>query len=443
MRPLSMRARLTAFATALLAVPVLACACALAVAERADLIATATARADHFDLRGDAACPERPPAEVDPTSGDADVFVRDSRAFVCPPGQYSFRGRWSDWGEPVLSLAPWASRDRAVMSALFIESGPAFFDSHPYDETVHLGDEQDSLRVTELLLLGGAILVIALGGLVAWLLAGRVLRPLDVMRGRLTEAGQGRNLGRRIAEPWSRAEVSDLATALNSTLDRLQTAVEEQQRFVADASHELRGPIAALKAELEIALVHPDAARWPDVVARALADTERLQQLSVDLLLLSRLDVTQLDDEHVVDLSEVCREQAGARRPPRGLVISCQAPEEQVLVRGREALLARLLGNLLENAERYARHTITVRLTVEASSAVLDVRDDGPGIPDSGLDIVFERFTRLDTARARETGGAGLGLAIARGVAVVHGGTLHAIPSTGGAHFTARVPLQP
>ncbi|HEV2778391.1 MAG TPA: ATP-binding protein [Actinophytocola sp.] len=298
--------------------------------------------------------------------------------------------------------------------------------------------EQDTLNDAVLALAGGTLLVIGLIGATTWITVGRVVRPVEAMRRRVAEI-TARNLGQRVPVPRARTEIARLAETMNDTLARLDHAVAEQRRFVADASHELRGPIAALRSELEIALAHPERARWPEVVAGALTDTVRLQDLATDLLLLSRLDAAPPELDETVDLVALAREQGALRRLPGQLTLRYDLPDGEVAVSGRHALLGRLVRNLLDNAERHAAGSITLRVAVEDATAVLEVIDDGPGIPPADRERIFDRFTRLDRARTRDTGGAGLGLAIARHIAVIHRGTLAVTGGNGGARFTFAV----
>lgn len=273
-------------------------------------------------------------------------------------------------------------------------------------------------------------------------MVGRVLRPVEAIRAEFAEISAHR-LDRRVPVPFAGNEIARLAGTMNTTLDRLQTAVDRQRQFTADAAHELRTPLACLRTELELALNRPDTADWAQVVRDTHGDAMRLQDLTENLLLLARLDAEDTDrrPDGSVDLTDIVREET-ARRRLHGLTIDVHTERGPLTVRGRPALLARILGNLLDNAERYASSTITVRLSHDIAhhEAVLDVQDDGPGIPPEDHQLIFERFTRLDDARARDTGGAGLGLAIAQRIATAHHGTLEITPSACGAHFTLRLP---
>ncbi|QFZ24349.1 HAMP domain-containing histidine kinase [Saccharothrix syringae] len=296
---------------------------------------------------------------------------------------------------------------------------------------------QRDLNRQVFLLAGGALSLIGLFAVVVWVATGRVLRPVEAIRREMADITE-HDLSRRVPVPRTRNEIAELAGTVNATLDRLETAMEDNRRFVADASHELRSPIAALRAELEIASAHPGQADWPAVVDAALADTHRLQQLATDLLLLARLDHATGHDD-AVDLTELVHDHTDRRRTHHTL--SVDLPDHPVPVRGSHVLLDRLLGNLLDNAERHATTTVTVRLGTENDHAVLEVLDNGPGIPPEDRERVFDRFTRLDDARTRDTGGTGLGLPIARRIATNHRGTLRADPGGTGARLVATLPL--
>ncbi|QFZ20115.1 sensor histidine kinase [Saccharothrix syringae] len=306
-----------------------------------------------------------------------------------------------------------------------------------------LAQVQRALNGRTLSLYSGALLLIGLFALVVWVAMGRVLRPVEAIRREMADITE-HDLTRRVPVSRGRNEVAALATTVNATLDRLEAVVEDNRRFVADASHELRSPIAALRAELEIATAHPGLTDWPAVVDAALTDTHRLQQLATDLLLLARLDHTSTTTpgSDIVDLTTLVRDQTAHRRSRHALTVDL--PGRPTPVHGSHSLLDRLLGNLLDNAERHATTAITVRLTTDNNHATLEVLDDGPGIPLEDRERVFDRFTRLDDARTRDTGGTGLGLPIARRIATNHHGTLHATDHpNGGARLVITLPLSP
>ncbi|MFF4756108.1 sensor histidine kinase [Streptomyces sp. NPDC001270] len=272
-----------------------------------------------------------------------------------------------------------------------------------------------------------------------WLLVGRALRPVSAIRQEFTEITE-RDLHRRVPVAAARDEISQLAQTMNRTLDRLQQGMNRQRQFIADASHELRSPIAALRAQLELALARPSRTDWPTAVHKALGDTERLQAVASDLLLLARLDAQETHRRTAVDLSELAAEES--QRHPRTITMSSDhgggaAP----VVTGSRVQLLRLLTNLADNARRHARTKVSITVGVSDGSVELAVDDDGPGIPEADRERVFERFTRLDGARARQDGGTGLGLAIARDIARTHGGTLTIETSPwGSARLLLRLP---
>jgi signal transduction histidine kinase len=244
-----------------------------------------------------------------------------------------------------------------------------------------------------------------------------------------------------VPQPRTGDELARLAVTMNATLDRLADAAERQRRFVADAAHELRSPLAGLRNTVEVAIAHGDAAD----LAALLATTERLQGLTDDLLLLARLERTAPATGTPVDVAAIAEELVGERRyrvPPDDRFIVLAG--EPALVTGREEELARMLRNLLDNASRYARDRVVVTVARPEPGLVrVEVRDDGPGIPPADRERVFERFARVDEARDRGHGGAGLGLAIARDIAVRHGGSLYAADTTAGACLVAELPQSP
>ncbi|MFH8631186.1 sensor histidine kinase [Streptomyces lydicus] len=271
--------------------------------------------------------------------------------------------------------------------------------------------------VRDAMLIGLPLLLVVVAG-VTWLVTRRALRPVEGIRSEMAAITASTDLSRRVPEPAARDEIARLARTTNETLAALEASVERQRRFVADASHELRSPIASLRTQLEVGVAHPELLDVPGAVA----DTVRLQRLAADLLLLARLDAGERPAGGRVDLAALVREEtaqrAGDRVPVR------VGPSEGLEVAGSRSQLGRVLGNLLDNAQRHAASSVEVAVVRDGAWAVLRVEDDGPGVPEAERERIFERFVRLDDARARDDGGAGLGLAIARDVAVRHGGSL-------------------
>ncbi|MEU1677121.1 HAMP domain-containing sensor histidine kinase [Streptomyces roseifaciens] len=303
-----------------------------------------------------------------------------------------------------------------------------------------LNDVDGATHAIAVGLLAGAPPLIGLAAAIAWAVTGAALRPVTTIRTELA-AVTASALDRRVPVPAAGDEVAQLARTVNATLDRLELAVGRQRQFVADASHELRNPVAAVRSRLEVALAAPGGPS-PEGVRAALEDTVRLQHVAADLLLLARFDArAPMAAGEPADLALLAAEEAARRPAPRvPLTVRAAAP---VPLRGRTGQLERLLANLVDNALRHAasRVVITASLDGAAGRAVLEVADDGPGIPEEERKRVFERFVRLDAARARESGGSGLGLAIAREIVRAHGGGLDVAPGGTGARLVAWFPL--
>ncbi|MHA4813714.1 sensor histidine kinase [Streptomyces aculeolatus] len=296
-------------------------------------------------------------------------------------------------------------------------------------------------------MLAGLVPLLAVVGGVTWLVTRRALRPVEGIRGEMAAITASTDLSRRVPEPATRDEVARLARTTNETLTALEESVERQRRFVADASHELRSPIASLRTQLEVAAAHPELLDLDGAVA----DTVRLQHLAADLLLLARLDAGEEPAGKPVALGTLVRMEverrnaeggAGGAEEPEGRVAVVAGELADATVSGSRSQLERVLGNLLDNAARHAAGRVDVRVRREGAWAVLEVADDGAGVPPADRERIFERFVRLDDARSRDEGGAGLGLAIVRDVVVRHGGTIGVAEAPGGgALFTVRLPL--
>jgi signal transduction histidine kinase len=306
-----------------------------------------------------------------------------------------------------------------------------------------LGQARESVATLSRILAGGVPLLVGLVAITAWLVIGRALGSVERIRAEV-EALSARDLGRRILEPQVDDEIGRLARTMNQMLDRLQSAADDQRRFLADASHELRSPLAALRTELEVAARSPGAIDAARVTREGLVEVARMEQLVTGLLLLARSDApaglggdgVDLDLDDVV-LAEVARaSEAGGPEVALGSFVPAR-------VRGDVDQLARALRNLLENATRHAEKRVDVELRRDGDAAVVVVVDDGAGIPAGRREWVFERFTRLDDARSRDAGGSGLGLAIVKEIVQAHGGTVVVADSAAGARLVVRLPMAP
>lgn len=297
---------------------------------------------------------------------------------------------------------------------------------------VSLGQaERTEHTLTTGLVIGYPALIVLVAWTV-WHTAGRTLRPVETLRRHAMDISDT-DLHRRLGLPASRDEIHALAVTLNEMLARLEAASVTQRRFVADAAHELRSPLTAIRAQLEVLVHYPDPERDRPVAAALLDDVERLHDLVEGLLALARSENPALRWSHdVVDLDEVVLGEVRRQRALTGAGIDASSVSAG-RVRGDADALRRVVVNLLDNARRHAASRIRIELGRREGEIELTVSDDGAGIPAVDRERVFERFTRLDEARSRDTGGSGLGLAIVSHVVAHHGGSVsaHADPPPG------------
>lgn len=298
--------------------------------------------------------------------------------------------------------------------------------------------------LTQMLL--GLPFVVALAALGGYWLADRALQPVDRIM-RTVQAISANQLSQRIGYVGPQDEIGRLATMFDQMLDRLQAAFEREQRFTADAAHELRTPLAILKGQIGMLLSRPRTViEYESALHDLEGEVDRLIRLSTDLLLLARLDQKRLPwKPQEVDLSELLHvtvEQMLPLAKNKGLGVSETIPSE-LLVLGDPDYLIRLFLNLLDNAVKYTPSGGQVSLQAGRDQGTIwvAVSDTGPGIPPEHLSHIFERFHRVEEARSRYTGGAGLGLAIAYEIARWHGGTIHVRSDIGsGTTFTVHLP---
>jgi signal transduction histidine kinase len=271
------------------------------------------------------------------------------------------------------------------------------------------------------------LLVLACGTL--WLVVGRALRPVEHIRGAVT-AITSADLSLRVPEPGTDDEIGRLARTMNDMLARLEDSAARQRRFVADASHELRSPLTAIRTGLEVGLSHPDRAPWPQIARRAVRQSQRLEQLIAELLVLAKADAHQLAARRQpVDLAALLADLAATPAPGVSIGLSV-APGTATA--GNPEDLSRMFRNLLDNAVRYARRRVLITAAARPEGIVVEIADDGPGIPEEERERVFGRFVRLDASREQASGSAGLGLAIAREIATAHGATIVLTEAPGG-----------
>jgi signal transduction histidine kinase len=286
-----------------------------------------------------------------------------------------------------------------------------------------LGPADSSTALVGRVLFAGIPILLVLVAGTTWMVAGRALRPVERIRAQVA-AISAQELDRRVPEPTGEDEIARLARTMNAMLDRLERSQDRQRRFVSDASHELRSPIATIQHQLEVALAHPEGFTVNELANELLPEDRRMAHVVEDLLLLARADEDILRvGRRPVDLDDLLLTEAGRLRQ-RGKVSVDTAAISAGRVLGDRAQLARLVRNLVDNAERHAASTVSLGLETSSNTVRMTVADDGAGVPAAERERIFERFTRLDDARARDSGGAGLGLAIVAEVARAHGGSV-------------------
>ena len=299
---------------------------------------------------------------------------------------------------------------------------------------------ENSVQNLVVLLLLGVPPLLLLVGVVTWTVTGRTLRPVEAIRAEV-ETISARDLHRRVPESAVRDEVGLLARTMNTMLARLETATERQQRFVADASHELRSPLAAMRAQLEVDLAHPDSSDWRISHLEVLDEISRMQRLVDDLLLLARSDhASMIRELRTVDLDDLVLEECRRAKAHSSVDIDATAVSGGQ-IEGDGELLARALRNLLDNAVHHARTTVRVSLREDAGMVTVAIADDGPGIASEHHASIFERFARGDDVRARSDGGTGLGLAITREIITAHNGRIRIEDTQAGARFVITLPM--
>jgi signal transduction histidine kinase len=461
----SVRARTTVLAMLVVAAAVSACAISLTVIVSRSLVRnvddTNLTRAEDVAARARAGALGR----IIPVSGgptDKTVFIQvvdqagsvvassenypDTNAFiyVYPEEGAHHRILWQRTvhGPP---LAPLASF-RVVVLTGQTPTGPA-----NVIVATEMNQAEETVWELRRALAYGAPGVLLLAGLLVWLLVGRALRPVELIRSQVAAITDTASLDRRVGEPPVDDEVGRLAQTMNAMLDRLQRSAERQRRFVADASHELRSPLASTRAQLEVALSHPDVATWESTAGDLLSENQRMERLVNDLLFLARSEERPagLGGAVPLDLDDIVLSEAGRLRA-RGQVHVDISRVSAGRVQGIGDHLTRVVRNLVENAERHAAGNIRLELRRVSPhgrrpQVQLAVADDGPGVPPEHREHIFDRFIRLDDARSRpdgENGGSGLGLAICREIVTAHGGRIWAEAApNGGARFVLQLPV--
>jgi signal transduction histidine kinase len=291
------------------------------------------------------------------------------------------------------------------------------------------------------LLVAYPLLLLVLAAL-AWRVLGATLRPVEALRAGAAAITDGESAN-RLPVPVPRDEIHRLAVTLNDMLDRLAAARARQRAFVADAAHELRSPLANIRTELEVAQRLGSRSDWDAVSDNVLTDVERLTRLVDDLLLLARADDAPVRGqgspvEVAALLAEVAERYRAARVPVSAPVSVADGP---LWTTGGPDALRRIVGNLVDNAVRHAAGRVVLGVARSGAELLVTVTDDGPGIPADDRERVFDRFTRLDDGRARDGGGAGLGLAIVAELVRRNGGTVLLTDARPGVRVEVRLPV--
>ncbi len=434
------RARLTAVATMVVVVVLVLTVWGLTVSQRDHLVGALDEdlSVSAQEILDETAQDGSSPTESLTPPGDDDSvgqLVEDGRVVSATS---NFEGR-----EP-LPPPPGGATESARTVAL-VDGEPSYrvITRRSGDRVVHvaapLDDIDDGLSALLVRLVVIIPCVSALLALAVWGLVGRALRPVEEIRREVDDIG-GSDLHRRVPEPGGDDEIARLAVTMNRMLDRIELSVEHQRRFVDDASHELRGPLTRMRAELEVDAGHPETADLAVTHATVLTDVVAMQHLVDDLLLLAREDAVGAGRRVPVDLDDLVWEEVRRRREEGDTMIDGSAVSA-AQVEGDPSQLTRVVVNLLDNAQRHARSRVRVEVHESGGRAVLVVADDGGGIDPADRERVFERFARLDDARSADTGGTGLGLAIVAEIVARHGGTVR-VDSDGatGARFVVELP---
>lgn len=335
-------------------------------------------------------------------------------------------------GDLLIFTTPFTSRDGR---RFLIEAGASY------------KQVEDVLRGLLLALALGLPLTIGAAVAGGYWLMRRALKPV----GEITQSAEritSRNLGERLPELRTGDELEQLSVSLNRMISRLEESFLYVSRFTADASHELRTPLTILRGELEAAVEQrPLAPELRETIGSALEETERLSRIVESLMAISRLDAGEARMERdILDLAELATsttEQMRLLAEDKDIALRCES-EEQVCIEGDRARLKQVIVNLVDNAIKYtpAGGLVGVKVRATNSRAMLEVNDNGVGIPAEALPHIFERFYRVDKARSRQMGGAGLGLSIIKAIVTAHGGQVRVESVEGkGSRFLVELPI--
>ncbi len=436
-----MRRRITAIAASIVAIVLVLVAVIVVLAVRRQLLENLDRSLDQRAAEVEAMLDADETQLVTSSREDhfAQVLDQDGSVLVSTPNaeDISFADRLPDDRSTVFTATDVPIEDdayRVVIRRTDDGHGAAY---------VVVGENIDDLRDTTRALVVTLVIVIPVAVLTlaaaVWWLVGRTLRPVEAIRQEVDEIGV-RDLERRVPVPGTGDEVDRLAETMNRMLARLDRSVEDQRRFVADASHELRTPLTRMRTSIEVALLQSDTDHRATLES-TLDDTVEMQRLVEDLLFLAHRDAGAPVSVEPIDVDVIVADEVRSARSECDVDIDATGVSAAV-VAGRAAHLGRLVRNLLSNACRHANERVEVSLTEADEIVTLVVADDGPGVSEQQRERIFERFVRLDEARHTDSGGAGLGLAIAREIARDHGGDIDVGERVGGgARFVVTLPV--
>ena len=352
---------------------------------------------------------------------------------AAPPGKdgESFDRRLASDGTPLLIVVVSQTNNGIRYVA---EEGSA---EAPLTETLH---------AWLVALVVGLVVLISVAVIGGFLLVQQAVAPVDRIT-RSAERISSHNLSERLPVAQTRDELERLSTALNHMIHRLEESFQHNQRFLADASHELRTPLTIIHVELEAVMERQDiTSEVRDLAGSALEEVERLRRIVEGLFALSRLDAGEgLEQSTLFDLSELAvttTDQMGLLAVDKCISIHCHSADK-IIIHGDRARLKQVIVNLLDNAIKYTPvgGKIDVSVTRQNGKAVLEVADNGIGISAEALPHLFQRFYRVDKARSRELGGAGLGLSIVKSICAAHHGKVEAQSRKGeGTRFIVELP---
>ncbi|PRX68605.1 signal transduction histidine kinase [Nonomuraea fuscirosea] len=336
---------------------------------------------------------------------------------------------------------PWESGRCLLITVLRMDDGAAstLFGGEPH--FVYAGTTEPpalAMRYLEAGIVAAVLFASATAAWSTWVVVGRTLQPVRAISTKMRAAAES-DLHLRIPEPPGDDEIAEFARTSNVYLDRLEKAVKAQRRFASMASHELRSPVAALRTQLEEALLYPEDTDARVALRRTLCSTERLEAIIDDLLAYTRIKGAPPAAYEPLDLADLVEFEIAAL-PRDGAEIRLRVVDRPIVL-GSRIQLGRVLTNLLANARRHARSRIDVTVEQDGGHAVVSVRDDGAGIAPEDRERVFDAFVRLREAQRLDPGGTGLGLAISRETCHAHGGSLTVADDPAGTRFVLRLPV--